>query len=381
MTYDPPPELDRLSGGNGRGVLENLCTVTPVLAAQLADIFGAVFDRMALGSRERQLLTLAVLTALGAERPLRFHVEASLRAGVLPEEIVVVAEHAAVYAGFPRAMDLVALLREMAAQGRCPLPAPARPVRLHDHETLLTDTGGDGPPLVLVHCVGLDRQVWRDAIPPLATKYRVLAHDLRGHGWAAGAPGVDSVEQLADDLAALLDRLGLDRAHVAGLSLGGAVAQAFAVRHGRRLASLALVCTMARGLPVFLDRAAALEHDGVEPQVVPTLLRWFTPEHLAENGWGVRYARQRLLRSDAAAQARAWRALARIDFAGTLGGLGVPVRLIAGDGDVSSTPEMMRAMADAIPGAAFHVIDGGTHLLPLVKPLELAARLLEDATP
>ena len=251
-------------------------------------------------------------------------------------------------------------------------PLPGRRVALGDHETLVTDTGGDGEPFVLVHAVGLDREMWRDVIPLLAARGRTMAYDLRGHGHAAGAPKPFTLPGFAADLAALLDACGIDRVRLVGLSLGGAIAQYFTLANPERVSSLALVCTMARSQSAFLARAVAAEREGMAAQLAPTLARWFTPAALAENGWAVEYARRCMLRTHVADWAATWRALAEVDTIDRLGEIAVPTRVIAGELDPSTPPELMRDIADRIPGASFHVVAGGPHMLSLERPTELA---------
>ena len=244
-------------------------------------------------------------------------------------------------------------------------------VRLADHETCLVSKG-DGDPILFVHAIGLDREMWRGVVEALP-RGRRIAYDLRGHGCAAGAPRPFSLRLLADDLAALLDALGYRQAHVVGLSFGGAVAQEFALAYPDRLVALTLVCTPASGSPVYLERAEAVRNEGIEPAIPATLERWFTREALAQDTPVVRYARERLRTDDAEDFAAAWDALAALGMADRLGGIDVATKVIAAELDVSTPPEMMRELAAAIPGAEFHIVPHAPHMLSLERPLELAA--------
>jgi 3-oxoadipate enol-lactonase len=255
-------------------------------------------------------------------------------------------------------------------------PFPDRAVWLGDHETLATDSGGTGRPVVLIHALGLDRRMWREVAPALATRWRVLAYDLRGHGHAAGAPKPFTLERFAADLGALLDALGLERAAVVGLSLGGVVAQYFTLANPERVSALSLVCTMASSQGAFLDRAEAAEREGMAAQLEPTLRRWFTPRTLTENNWAVEYARDRILSTDVTDWAASWRALAGIDTQDRLSEITAPTQVIAAEFDPSTPPELMRGLAARIPNAHFHVVPGGGHMLSLEKPAELAELLL-----
>jgi pimeloyl-ACP methyl ester carboxylesterase len=101
-------------------------------------------------------------------------------------------------------------------------------------------TGDAGPPLVLVHGSWGDHAGWEPVVPALARRFRVLAYDRRGHGQSEGPPGQGSAEEDAADLAALIERLGLAPAHVAGISFGGSIALRLAMRRPDLVRSVAV---------------------------------------------------------------------------------------------------------------------------------------------
>lgn len=265
-----------------------------------------------------------------------------------------------------------------------PFPAdlPEREVPLRDHVTCVFDRPAapsqDADPLVLVHALGLDRRMWTRVATHLPADRRVIAYDLRGHGRAAGAPHATTLHDLADDLAFLLDELSIASAEVAGLSMGGAVAQTFAVDHPGRISRLYLVATAAEPQPAYPERAAEAETHGVEPQILPTLQRWFTPAFLAADEEEVRYARAGVARCATEDWCASWRALATLDTYEHLPNLSTPTRVVAGGDDPSTPPAMMKALAAAIPGAEFVVIPDVRHLISLEAPAALAACLARD---
>jgi 3-oxoadipate enol-lactonase len=244
---------------------------------------------------------------------------------------------------------------------------------LVDHTTRIVDTGGEGTPVVLIHGLAADHQMWTEVVKQLAKHHRVIAYDVRGHGRAAGAPKPFTVPVFAADLAALMDKLGIRQAHVYGMSMGGAIAQQFAIDHPERVRSLALIATFSRAQPAFVLRGESGVKDGMPAQIVPTLTRWFTPAALAENGSGVRYARESVLDTRPDDWLASWTALATVDVFPHLGSIKAPTKVIAGELDVSCPPELMRNdIASQIPNARFHVVPRASHMITLSSPVELA---------
>lgn len=370
-------EMHAIDGTRGAAVVRTVRQTSPVLADALTDYaFGEIFARAELGRRERELVTCGILAAIGgAETQLRVHLSAALRTGVDPDELIALCEHLTPYAGFPRALNALSEARAILRDHKASRPNLPKRVELSDHETIVSDTG-KGEPLVLLHAIGLDWRMWRDAIVPLAKHRRVIAYDLRGHGYAAPAPKPLSVKRWAEDLLHLADHLKLDKFHLAGLSMGGTVALEFALFHQDRLKSLNVVATSVHGSKeTFLQRAQDSEKHGMEPQVTATLVRWFTPEWLAANGWAVRYARERVLRAMTENWAGAWRAIAEPHLFERLQEIKVTTKLIAAELDKSATLDSMREMAKKIQKAKLQVIEGASHMVSLMKPVELADAL------
>jgi 3-oxoadipate enol-lactonase len=146
------------------------------------------------------------------------------------------------------------------------------------------------------------------------------------------------------------------------------------------VASLALLATTDHPFEAFEARARSAETDGMPAQVVPSLTRWFTPEALAVNGWGVRYARERVLRGDPVDWAAAWRSFMGLDVQGRLSAADRPTLVLAGERDASTTPEIMSAVAAAIPGATYQELPGTPHMQTLERP-ELVEEALDQYLP
>jgi 3-oxoadipate enol-lactonase len=229
--------------------------------------------------------------------------------------------------------------------------------------------------IVFLHPVGLDGRVWSGVSGP-----GEVTLNFPGFGDAPALPGPLSLDALADHVAGTLDQpaTGGEPATVVGMSLGSMVAQHLAIRHPDRVRSLVLCAGASQSNPEASRQRAQLTRDGGMAGILPsTLTRWFTSDALrALDHPGVAYVRDRLLRDDPETFAAYWEAMGQHHTTDRLGVVGAPVTVIAAGGDRSVPVEAMRRLADAIPGAAFQVIDG-PHLLHLERPAEFRAALDE----
>lgn len=222
---------------------------------------------------------------------------------------------------------------------------------------------GDGEEVVvLIHALGTNHRMWDRQVEVLKPRFRVLRYDVRGHGQTDKPPGPYSLELFAQDLAALLDGLGIPAAHLVGLSMGGMIAQTFALNYPGRVKSLVLADTSSRYPPEsrrqFEERAAIAEAQGMGPLVEPALERWFSPEFHRAHPEVVEKYRQMLLANDPKAYAAATRAIAQLDLTSRLGAIKVPTLVIVGADDPGTPPAMAREIAAAIPGARLEVLPG-----------------------
>lgn len=294
-----PREFSRVTAGKGPVATGKVREASPVLAEGVERfIFADVFSRSGLSAREREMLTCAVLAAIGgAENQLGVHVPAALECGADPEEMIQLCEQITPYCGFPRALNALRAVRAVLEERGLPLPLATREVTLPDGAgTLVTDVGEGGDGFVMLHPPELDRQAWREVIRALPEGTRVVAPDLRGAGAAAAAPPATDMGQLVADVGAVMDAAGLERAQVV---TAGATATL-----GAELAA-GLVGRVTRVHAFVADSPAADAAPGVE-----ALVGWFTPQQLAADGWAVRYARDRLRRQDPEGTAALRRVLA-----------------------------------------------------------------------
>jgi 3-oxoadipate enol-lactonase len=233
--------------------------------------------------------------------------------------------------------------------------------------------------VVLVHSLAMDRSFWRPVAERLAANARVLIHDCRGHGRSDKPAGPVTVERHADDLADLLDRLGWKTALVAGASMGGCIALAFAIRHPGRVSALGLVDTTAWYGPdapkSWEQRADAALASGLSSLTDFQVTRWFGDRFRADHPQVVKDCVDAFLRNDVAAYAQTCRMLGACDLRAGLPSIKVPTAIVVGEEDYATPPAMAEAMHKAVAGSTMTVLPGARHLTPLERPDAVAAEL------
>ena len=228
---------------------------------------------------------------------------------------------------------------------------------------------------------------WTPQTAAFAASYRVLQYDCRGQGLSDHPAGAYSMDQHADDLAALLDAIGVRRAHVLGISYGGEVSQAFALRHRERVLSLVLADTVSevgRELRLTVEgwKAAALSGDADLFYLVTA--PWnFSPAFIAKHETVLVSARERYRSLDLQAVARLCDAFLGVDFTERLRQLDVPTCIIVGDQDLLKGPRYAAMLHGAIRGSRLHVIEGAGHAATWEAPAEFNRVVLEflDSVP
>lgn len=244
---------------------------------------------------------------------------------------------------------------------------------------------GAGEALVLIHGVGLRAEAWAAQSAALASTHRVIALDMPGHGASRPLPEGARLPQFVDWLARVLDALGLDRANVAGHSMGALIAGGLAAEHPDRLARVACLCGVHRRSPgaraAVEARAEALKA-GARDSSGP-LARWFG-EETANPAYPL--VRDWLDTVDGQGYATAYAAFAAGDatYADAWPRFPRPALFLTGATDANSTPAMARAMAGAAPRGKAVVIEGHGHMVPMTAPepvnAALRAWLAEEAS-
>jgi 3-oxoadipate enol-lactonase len=234
--------------------------------------------------------------------------------------------------------------------------------------------------LVLLHGFAVDSGMWAAQVDALSTRWRVVAVDYRGCG-RSGPAGPFSIEQLAEDVHALAGRLGLGRVVLAGLSMGGYVALAYARRYGAALRGLILVDTKAAA-----DTAEAreqrdkmirlVERHGTEPVADAMIERLVSPETAAARPAVVRELRRMMEAAPPAGVVQSLAAMRdRADQTAFLSSIAVPTLIVVGEKDVITPVDVARGMAEKIPGAEVVVVPGVGHMSPMEAPGEVNAAM------
>ncbi len=238
---------------------------------------------------------------------------------------------------------------------------------------------GEGIPLVLLHGLGSSGRDWEYQYPAFTARYRTVAPDLRGFGRSGRPPGPYPVEQHADDVFALAGTLGLDRFHVLGLSMGGAVALQMAVSRSDRLRSCTVVNSLSgfhpetwgQRLTVYLRRWAfrILGIRGFAWLMSRRLFPRDDQAHLREQFRG------RFLDNDPAAYRAAFEGLIGWDVTDRLEAVRCPTLIVAADDDYWPV-STKREYARRIPDARVTVIEDSRHATPIDRPETFNERVL-----
>jgi 3-oxoadipate enol-lactonase len=241
------------------------------------------------------------------------------------------------------------------------------------------------PVLVLGNSLGTSRQVWQPQLPALAGRFRLLRWELPGHGRPGGplAPaGPYSIDGLGAAVLALLDRYGIERAHYAGISLGGMAGMWLAAHAPDRIGALGLCCTSAHMPPAsaWLERAALVRSAGLAPVAGPSLGRWFTAAFRRAAPGTVAACRATLEAVDPAGYAGCCEAIAAMDLRPALARIAAPTLVIAGSEDPSAPPPHAALLATRIPAARLTVVRGAAHLANVQAPGPVTAALLAHLT-
>jgi 3-oxoadipate enol-lactonase len=251
------------------------------------------------------------------------------------------------------------------------------PVPLHHVDSGVDSAPAGAPVLVLAGSLGSTLEMWRPQVEPLSERFRVIALDHRGHGGSPVPPGPYRIADMAGDVVALLDDLGLDRVAWCGLSMGGMVGMYLASEHPERITNLTLCCTSAHfpDPTPWRDRIAAVSEGGTAPIAGTVVTRWFTPDWAAAHPDVVAETTAMVAGTSDAGYLASCQAIEVWDHRDRLGAISAPTLVIAGSGDLSTPVEPHAStIAGGIRGARLEVLEAA-HLATIERAAE-ATRLI-----
>lgn len=240
---------------------------------------------------------------------------------------------------------------------------------------------GQGTPIVFIHGVGMQQDVWVPQIIGFVREHTVITFDMLGHGQSPLPSEQPTLAEYAEQVRRLLDHLNVIKAHIVGHSMGALVALEFALRAPERCLSVtalnAVYCRSQEQLESVKGRVRSLQMGGAEPGVDATLARWFgdpIPPYLDTTA---QLCRRLLSGVNRQGYLRTYALFANSDRAheGRLDQLQVPSLFMTGEFDPNSTPAMSEAMAAAVPGACFRVLAGERHMMSLTGAPQVHAEL------
>lgn len=254
---------------------------------------------------------------------------------------------------------------------------------LPDDEPLYYEVHGSGPPLVLISGLNGLASFWQPHVEVLGSRFTVILHDHRGTGSSSLKPIAFSVEQMAGDVIALLDLLGIGRADIIGHSTGGAIGQVLAIEHPARVRRLVISASWPGRDPyfdlLFHVRAQVLAKLGPEEYVRQTTLVGRPPQWLSEHPEETRpptpEAVAQLVRSVECTLARI-EAIRAFDRRGDLHRIGLPVLVAGAEDDMVTPAHLSRELARLIPGARLDMAPWGGHFYPVIRPDYFRAQVL-----
>jgi 3-oxoadipate enol-lactonase len=229
-----------------------------------------------------------------------------------------------------------------------------------------------GPVITMSNSLASNLSMWEPQMPILTSRYRVLRYDTRGHGGTEATAGPYSLDELSEDVRALLRALGITRTHFIGLSMGGMIGQIIAIKYPQMLQSLVLCDTMSRvpteAKPMWDDRIHTAETGGMEPLVEPTLARWFT-EPFRQKGSPVLDQVRTMIRSTPPrGYTGCCHAIAALNLTDHLKAITLPTLIIVGEDDPATPVAASHVIHEQVRGSELVILKSAAHLSNLEQP-------------
>ncbi|MFD7159560.1 3-oxoadipate enol-lactonase [Kribbella sp. NPDC059898] len=228
----------------------------------------------------------------------------------------------------------------------------------------------DAPTVVLANSLGSTWEMWDANLADWEQHFRVVRFDTRGHGRSPVPPGPYDIDDLADDVVVLLDRLGVERAHFVGLSLGGMTGMRLAARNPERVDRLVVLCTGARLDPAsaWTERAELVRAKGSAAVAEAVVRRWFTAARLESDPMLRDRSEAMVASTPAEGYASCCEVIATMDLLPDLAGISAPTLAVAGADDPATPPWQLERIANSVAHGNLLVVPGAAHLAAAERP-------------
>ncbi len=242
------------------------------------------------------------------------------------------------------------------------------------------DGAESAPWIVFSNSLATSLAMWDEQAAALKDSFRVLRYDQRGHGESDAPSGRYPFDTLLADAIGLLDALSIEKAHFAGLSMGGATALGLAERHPERFDRIIVCDSPCQSTPAssqqWEERIAVAQKDGIEALVEPTVNRWFPAETVAKNPPHLDKVRAMIRATPVNGFIGCAAALAAHDYASAVATVKRPVLFMVGEKD-GATPAAMRTLSEKLSGSRFVELAGAGHISNMDRPSEFT-RAIRD---
>lgn len=228
------------------------------------------------------------------------------------------------------------------------------------------------PVVTLSHSLAANLSMWDPQMPALASKYRVLRYDMRGHGESEAPDGPYTFDDLAGDVRGLLKSLGIGKTHFVGLSIGGMIGQTLGLKSPEILQSLVLCDTSSRvseeARPLWDERIETTKKQGMAPHVEGTIERWFTAPFREKRPEAVDKVRGMIRTTNPRGYAGCGYAIRSLDVTNDLRRISLPTLIIVGADDQGTPVAASEVIRKEIPGSELVVLSSAAHLSNMEQP-------------
>jgi 3-oxoadipate enol-lactonase len=229
-----------------------------------------------------------------------------------------------------------------------------------------------GPVITMSNSLASNLSMWEPQMAVLTSRYRVLRYDTRGHGGTEATAGPYSLDDLTEDVRAMLQALGITRTHFIGLSMGGMIGQIMALKYPQMLQSLVLCDTMSsvptEAKPMWDDRIHTAETGGMAPLVEPTLARWFTEPFRQQGSPVLDQVRTMIRSTPPRGYTGCCHAIAALNLTDHLKAITLPTLIIVGEDDPATPVAASHVIHEQIRGSELVILKSAAHLSNLEQP-------------